>query len=457
MARWRSWKVSKVTPPVLGPARVEAVMRRLLPLVLAIAALAAPSSAPTAAAAPLPPARHVFVIVLENHEFFDTFGPGGQVFAPYLNRTLVPSGQLLTQYYGVGHSSADNYIAMAGGQPPTPSGQDDCPDDPSNGAADPYAGVNTPKRVPRDAQQPYNIAVGDGCLYPDNFPTIGDQLTAAGYTWKSYNQDMPSPCYKLGSYNAGHPGDYRRKHNPFVLYESLINSGQCDANVVGLPSPEELATTLSSEAPAPNFTYIVPNQCEDGHDTCAKPVPGAGLDPVSGSEVQLTQIDAFLQRYVPPIVNSPVFQKDGLLVVTFDEAVENLSCCNEQPGPATDDPGNQAGIPGSGGGDSGAVLISPFIKPGGFNTTGYNHYSLLRSVEDLFGLPHLGYAAPPDLAPFGADVFTNPPAAAGGEPPAPEQQQLQQQERQQQRQTPVPEEAISAQSAPGPAATPSSA
>src|SRR3954451_3286535 len=382
-------------------------MRRLLlPALLACAALSVPTAAP---AATVPPAHHVFVIVLENHEFFDTFGPGGQVFAPYLNRTLVPSGQLLTQYYGVGHSSADNYIAMIGGQPPTPSGQDDCPDDPSNGAADPYAGVNTPRRVPPDAQEPYNIATGDGCLYPDNFPTIGDQLTAAGYTWKSYNQDMPSPCYKLGSYNAGHPGDYRRKHNPFVLYESLINSAQCEPNVVGLPTPAELAQTLSSESTAPNFSYIVPNQCEDGHDSCSQPVPGAGLDPVTGSEVQLTQIDGFLQRYVPAIVDSPVFKKDGLLVITFDEAVENLSCCNEQPGPATSDPGNQAGIPGSGGGDSGAVVISPFIRAGGVNTTGYNHYSLLRSVEDLFGLSHLGYAAVPDLAPFGGDVYTKPP------------------------------------------------
>src|SRR4051794_27981472 len=384
-------------------------MRRLIAAVLACAALAVPAVPPATAAAP-PPARHVFVIVLENHEFFDSFGPGGQVFAPYLNRTLVPMGQLLTQYYGVGHSSADNYIAMASGQPPTPSGQHDCPDDPSNGAGDPYAGVHTPKRVPTDAQPPYNIAKGDGCLYPENFKTIGDQLTAGGYTWKSYNQDMPEPCYRLGRYNAGHPGDYKRKHNPFVLFDSLNASGDCQRNVVGLPSPAELPNTLSSESTAPNFTYIVPNQCEDGHDTCSQPVPGVGLDPVSGSEVQLTQIDGFLQRYVPPIVNSPVFKKDGLLVITFDEAVENLSCCNEQPGPATDDPGNQAGIPGAGGGDSGAVVISPFIKPGGFNTTGYNHYSLLRSVEDLFGLSHLGYAAVPDLAPFGGDVYTNPPA-----------------------------------------------
>src|SRR5947199_3905760 len=134
-------------------------MRRLVLSLVACAALAAPAAA-GAATAP-PPAHHVFVIVLENHEFFDTFGPGGQVFAPYLNRTLVPMGQLLTQYYGVGHSSADNYIAMASGQPPTPSGQDDCPDNPSNGPGDPYAGKNTPKRVPRDSQPPYGVAKGD--------------------------------------------------------------------------------------------------------------------------------------------------------------------------------------------------------------------------------------------------------------------------------------------------------
>jgi hypothetical protein len=298
---------------------------------------------------------------------------------------------------------------MASGQPPTPSGQNDCPDDPGNGDADPYAGTHTPKRVPPDAQQPDNIATGDGCLYPDNFLTIGDQLAAGGWTWKSYNQDMPSPCYRLGSYNAGHPGDYRRKHNPFVLFESLIESGQCDTDVGGLPSPSELATTFASDATAPNFTYIVPNQCEDGHDACSQPVAGAGLDPVSASEVQLSQVDGFLKRYVPPIVDSPVFKRDGLLVVTFDEAVENLSCCHEQPGPATSDPGNQGGIPGSGGGDSGAVLISPFIKPGGVNATGYNHYALLRSVEDLFGLGHLGYAGLPDLSAFGSDVYTNAP------------------------------------------------
>jgi hypothetical protein len=349
--------------------------------------------------------RHVFVIVLENHEFGDTFGLQGHLLAPYLNRTLVPQGQLLGQYYGVGHSSADNYIAMISGQPPTPSSQDDCPNAP---------GSEDPVRVPPDTVGPYGIAAGDGCLYPANFRTIADQLTAHGFTWKSYNQDIPSPCFLGSSYRPpGALGDYRRKHNPFVLFESIRQSELCARNVVGLPSPDELRAILSSEDSAANFTYIVPNQCEDGHDLCTSPAPGIlGADPVTADELTLTQIDRFLARYVPPIVESPVFKKDGLLVVTFDEAVENLSCCGEQPGPASPDPGNQLGIPGSGGGNSGAVLVSPFITPGAedplhqLNLTPYNHYALLRSIEDLFGIDeHLGYAAPPGLRTFGADVF----------------------------------------------------
>jgi hypothetical protein len=104
---------------------------------------------------------------------------------------------------------------------------------------------------------------------------------------------------------------------------------------------------------------------------------------------------------VPKILASPAFKKDGLLVITFDEAVEATACCNEQPGPAASMPGQF----GPGGGDTGAVLISPFITPGTYNTDEYNHYSLLRSLEDLFGLGHLGFAAQDGLLPFGDDVY----------------------------------------------------
>ena len=95
----------------------------------------------------------------------------------------------------------------------------------------------------------------------------------------------------------------------------------------------------------------------------------------------------------------------------------------------TPDPLWNATAPTPGGGDTGSVLISPFIKPGTVSTVYYNHYSWLRTMEDLFnvkaghdytrlpagtvsggldGLGHLGFAAQPGLTPFGRDVFNNP-------------------------------------------------
>ena len=111
------------------------------------------------------------------------------------------------------------------------------------------------------------------------------------------------------------------------------------------------------------------------------------------------------------IVNftSQAAKTGGLLIVTFDEAeaggstADSSACCNEQPGPNTIDPGGRT--PGPGGGRVGAVLVSPFIRPGSVNRTPYNHYSLLASIEDRFGLPHLGYAGQKGLSRFGTDVY----------------------------------------------------
>ena len=77
-----------------------------------------------------------------------------------------------------------------------------------------------------------------------------------------------------------------------------------------------------------------------------------------------------------------------------DESADDSSaCCTEPTGPNTRAPGGN----GPGGGRVGAVLVSPFIKPGTTPSAAYNHYSLLRTIEDLFGLPHLGEAAQPGL------------------------------------------------------------
>ncbi|HEX5438846.1 MAG TPA: alkaline phosphatase family protein, partial [Gemmatimonadaceae bacterium] len=339
--------------------------------------------------AAMPPVRHVFVILLENKPFTTTFGPNSP--APYLADTLVPQGALLTQYYGIGHFSLDNYLAIISGQAPNLSTQSDC-------------GRFT--EFKQTGMADYGQVIGEGCVYPASVKTLADQLTSHSLTWKGYMEDMgkdPSreaaTCghVAIGARdhtNRASRGDqYADKHNPFVYFHSIIDSPVCQTSVVPLAG---LQQDLMDSATTPNFVFITPNLCHDGHDApCVDGEPGG-----------LVSADRFLRRWVPRILQSPAFRADGLLIVTFDEASSSdaTACCNEQPGPNSKAPGGT----GPGGGRIGAVLVSPFITPGTRSTTPYNHYSMLRSIEDIFSLPYLGYAAPPGLASFGPDVFTHP-------------------------------------------------
>ena len=338
------------------------------------------------AAAGPPPIRHVFVIVLENKAFAEWFG-AGQTSDPYLTGTLVKQGALVPNYFGVGHSSADNYIAMVSGQPPTGDSKNDCPD--------PLQTVSTTT----DAN---GVAQSNGCLYPPSYSDIGDQLAETGLTWKAYAESIPAPCSGL---HDG-PGSYARKHNPFVFFQSGIQSGQCAANDVPLTN---LAGDLASASTTANVNYIFPNECDDGHSDCTQSSPLAPV-PEAGSEADsMAQADAFLKQYVPMITSSPAFGADGLLVITWDEGYDPFGCCGE---PAQDPdgsfPGGEAGSPGTGGGQVGAVAISRFITPGTVSSAQYNHYSLLASIEDLFGLAHLAEARLPGTTTFGSDVYSNP-------------------------------------------------
>ncbi|MBS0487820.1 MAG: phosphoesterase, partial [Proteobacteria bacterium] len=169
----------------------------------------------------------------------------------------------------------------------------------------------------------------------------------------------------------------------------IDDQARCDAHVVNL---DALEGDLANIATTPNYAFITPNLCHDGHDApCKNGEPGG-----------LISADKFLREWVPKILAAPAFKRDGLLVVTFDEGTANDACCGEQPLPGGPPPGRF----GPGGGRTGAVLFSPWIKPGTVSTQEYNHYSLLRSIEDLFGLAHLGYAAAPQLLSFGEDVYT---------------------------------------------------
>jgi hypothetical protein len=221
-----------------------------------------------------------------------------------------------------------------------------------------------------------------------------------------------------------------------VWFHSIIdNTAECDANVVPLgtlgangqpASSGHLAIDLRHEKTTPRFAFITPDLCSDGHDgTCA------GTNSTGGHVGGLTGADQFLQAWMPLILGSPAYKHgDTLVVITFDEADVDPSdpsysdsCCNEATGPNTHAPGN-AGLAtdtAPGGGQIGALVLNPrYIVPGSTDTTGsYNHYSALRSYEDLLGLTtggtdsegHLGLAAAKGLAPFGPDVFKSAAAA----------------------------------------------
>jgi hypothetical protein len=368
-------------------------VRRLALLLTLVAGLLVVSSAQAA----LPPIHHVFVIVLENESSSTTFGSSTP--APYLAKTLKAEGAFLPNYYGTGHNSNDNYVAMISGQAPNLSNQEDCQT---------YSDFST------TAIGSYGQQEGLGCVYPANIPTLAGQLQGKGLTWRDYNEDMgadpsrePSTCGHpaLGAVDATQKAtaadQYATRHNPFVYFHSIIdNSSLCEASVVNLSL---LPNDLARAANTPNYVFITPNLCDDGHDSpCANGRPGG-----------LAQADKFLQTWVPKITSSPAFlNQGGLLMVTFDEAAssDSSSCCGEIAGPGSLLPG----LTGPGGGDVGAVLLSPCIAPGTVSMTPYNHYTMLRSVEDIFGLAHIGYAQLPGEQSFGSDIFTR----SCGPPPA---------------------------------------
>jgi hypothetical protein len=371
----------------------------------ALSAASSPRSAHAAATPPAPRIGHIFVITLENQGYAQTFGnPSAD---PYLASTLPAQGALLTQYYGTAHESNPNYIAMISGQGPNLQNQLDC---------QLYTGfVGTGPLVPPGQ------AAGTGCVFPASVPTVASQITAAGLTWKGYLEDMgnnparEAPVCAHPALNtqdqtqSAVPGDgYVTRHNPFAYFHSIIdNQAYCGAHVVPLGSAAGalppgapagttgLATDLQSVATTPNLSFIVPNVCNDGHDyPCVSQPSGASA---------LADIDNFLSAWVPMITSSRAYKRDGLLVITFDESAgpqsDSSACCGEGPGPNALLPG----ITGLGGGRTGAVLLSPFIRPGTVSSTPFNHYSLLASIESALGLSRLGYAAGAQT--FGTDVF----------------------------------------------------
>jgi len=380
------------------PARAAAPLPMLLALGLAVTTAPAreallPAPAAAVRPEPLPPIRHVFVLLLENQSYGVTFGSPSP--ASYLARALPARGALLTQYYAIGHASLGNYIALISGQAPNLATQLDCST---------YADF----RASAASLDRHGQLHGSGCIYPRSVPSLPDQLETAGFTWRAYMEDMgknparePATCGHVRpgaaeTTSVASAGDqYAAKHNPFVYFHSIIDDQvRCDTHVVNL---ERLPRDLASVSMTANYSFITPNLCSDGHDVHC----------IDGRTGGLAAIDQFLRRWVPLIEASPAFVADGLLIITFDEsdgagAEGSSACCAEKALPGAR---FQPGFSGPGGGRIGAIVLSKFVRPGTVSTVPYNHYSLLRTVEAIFGLPYLGYAAEQDLRTFGADVF----------------------------------------------------
>ncbi|TQJ08491.1 alkaline phosphatase family protein [Lapillicoccus jejuensis] len=429
----------------------------------AVASASAPARA-TTATPPLPKIGHVWTIIFENKSFESTFTGLNQ--NDYLWKTLPSYGELLRQYYGTGHYSLDNYISLVSGQAPAPANQADCPQ---------Y--VNVAPGFPAPDGQTY---ASTGCVYPKQVKTLFNQLDQVGKTWKVYAQDMGNDPTRENPYQCGIPGipdgagvpdpggatptdQYVPKHNPAAWFHSMIDSPRDCKRVVpldgyaattGHAAIPSIADDLKSVDTTPAMSWITPNNCSDAHDATCKGDNLSG-DP-NNHQGGLYAADRFLEKYIPMIMQSPAFQKDGMIQVLFDEAFPPykmygnsiadaayagdaglgtdsatgnpvqaeantaqsvIACCNELPGPNTTQPGfqafNQDTTPG--GGITGAVFISRFITPGSVSDQPYNHYSWLRSMEDLFGVTsggadgagHLGYAGQDGLRTFGADVYTN--------------------------------------------------
>jgi hypothetical protein len=144
--------------------------------------------------------KHVWLIILENKSYDATFTGLNQ--NTYLWKTLPEQGALLTNYYGTGHSSMDNYLSLVSGQSPSEDVQEDC--SASNTQLNTNSGIESnlftttggrlrlnPNYGQLDSKAGPNAPLGaNGCTYPTNVPTLFNQLNAAGATWKDYDQDL---------------------------------------------------------------------------------------------------------------------------------------------------------------------------------------------------------------------------------------------------------------------------
>jgi hypothetical protein len=355
------------------------------------------SSSTTTPGRTLPKVGHVFEIVLSTSTYAAAFGHGSP--ANYL-RSLESKGTLLSGYESLGEGELADELAMVSGQAPN---------------RDTRAGCTTYSEFPTGVAAKANGTVpGAGCVYPETALTIGDQVSASGHTWGAYIEDMgTATCAHPNSGTAddlaltGTGTGYDTRHNPFIYFHSLLDLGDCQSDDVDLRPPRQGASARSRTG---TFTFVAPGvrrrHCGGGHGsatdapatrgsetsttgTTTAPVttstttsttstgtgtgaatssesasaqPGGSVGCASDQPVGIAAEDAFLKQWVPRILRSPAYRKDGVLIVTF-------------AGDAAKNPGRPT--------RTGALVLSRYARRHHTLTATYGPYSLLRSVEDM--------------------------------------------------------------------------
>ncbi len=307
--------------------------------------------APATARAGVPRFDHIVVIMLENHSEPSVIDNAA---TPKITALAHRYGYA-DNYYGVTHPSLPNYIAMTSGNNWYSNS-----DDPSQR----FDHIN-----------------------------IVDQLEAAHISWTAYMESMPS----VGFLGAFYPADenkalYLARHNPFLLYDDVRNDSARRAHDVPLG---QLDTDLQSGKLA-QFVWISPNACRDMHgspDEC----------PYSEDAKLRSSGDDFVGEWVGKIMASPAWTKNSIILVMTDETdytgdnpatggwLNAGACCNSPivvKGAPFFPAGGQYG-----GGLSPFVAIGDPVVPGYVSHTPLNHYAVLRTIEESFGLPLLGMAS----------------------------------------------------------------
>jgi acid phosphatase len=229
----------------------------------------------------------------------------GSPSMPYLNGLATQYG-LAANYFANGHPSIPNYFELTTGQTLTLI----------------------------DALTPHSFPVSE-----DN---VIRELIAAGKTWKSYAEDLPAV-----GYTGGDSGNYVVRHNPLAYMTDVQNDPAQTKNLVPF---SQFAADLPT-ANLPDYSFIVPNLCNDAHNC------------------PLATADNWLKTNLDPVIRSAVFQKDGLLVIVFDEA-DTLDFT-------------------AGGGHVAAVIVSPLAKRGYKSIAFYQHQSALRLMLEGLGVTRL--------------------------------------------------------------------